>query len=191
MKYYVYKHVRLKDNTTFYIGKGKGDRFKSHTARNTYWNNIVKKDGGFNTIIVKDNLTEEEAFEFEKQLIFEIGLNNLTNLTEGGTGGNTRKGFSEEEYNAWLKNRSQIRMGKIGAWSGKTREDHSIKIKEKHADGRYSYDWLKAPKSEEHKKKLSEAAKNRIRPLLTCDKCGKQMVTNLSRHKNGKNCKSK
>lgn len=191
MEYYVYQHKRLKDDSIFYIGKGKGERFNSDVARNQYWNRIVRKDGGFKTEIIKDCLTNEEACELEIKLINEIGIDNLSNLAEGGNGGNTRKGFTEDEYQQWLKNKSNAQTGKTGWWKGKKRKEHSIKLKEKHLQGTYSYDWLKKPKSDEHKNSLSEAAKQRIRPMLKCDVCGMEMRTNLSRHKNGKNCKSK
>jgi hypothetical protein len=191
MEYYVYKHIRLKDGSTFYIGKGKGDRMYSADRRNVYWKRIVEKDGGFTAKLVKENLTNDEAFDLEKKLIAEIGIDNLTNMTEGGSGGDTRKGFTEDEYKVWLENKSKAQTGKEGWWKGKKRNEHSLKVKEKHSEGAYSYDWLKNPKSEEHKQKLSEAAKNRIRPMLKCDICGMEMKTNLSRHQRGKNCKQK
>jgi hypothetical protein len=191
MEYYVYKHIRLKDGSTFYIGKGKSDRMYSADGRNVYWKRIVEKDGGFTAKLVKENLTNEEALDLEKKLIAEIGIDNLANMTEGGNGGDTRKGFTENEYKVWLENKSKAQTGKEGWWKGKKRNEHSLKLKEKHLDGVYSYDWLKHPKSEEHKQKLSEAAKNRIRPMLKCHICGMEMKTNLSRHQNGKNCKQK
>lgn len=191
MEYYVYQHTRLKDGSIFYIGKGKGNRFNSDVRRNQYWNSIVKKDGGFRAEILKEGLSNEEACELEIQLINKIGIQNLSNLAEGGNGGNTRKGFTEEEYENWLKNKSDAQKGKRGYWRNKKRKTHSERIKQKHMEGKYSYDWLKNPKSEEHKKKISEASKKRIRPMLKCDVCGMEMKTNLTRHKNGKNCKQK
>jgi len=191
MEYYVYKHIRLKDKSIFYIGKGKGDRLDCSKNRNEHWNRIVSKDGGFISEIIKDNLSEEEAFNFETKIISEIGLENLTNMTEGGNGGDTRKTFTEGEYKVWLENKSKAQTGKEGWWKGKKRNEHSLKVKEKHSNGVYSYDWLKNPKSEETKQKMSDAAKNRIRPMLKCDMCGMEMKTNLSRHQKGKNCKQK
>ena len=66
MEYYVYCHKRLKDNSIFYIGKGKGDRFNSDIARNQYWNRIVKKDGGFISEIIKDNLTSIPIYKCKR-----------------------------------------------------------------------------------------------------------------------------
>ena len=61
MEYYVYKHIRLKDGSTFYIGKGKGERFSSENGRNGYWNRIVRNDKGFKAEIIKEGLGNEEA----------------------------------------------------------------------------------------------------------------------------------
>lgn len=91
--YYVYLHKRKKTDKIFYVGKGSknknGDRYNSVKNRNTRWNRIVEKDGGFDVEIYKDNLTEDEAYELEKKLIADIGLENLCNITEGGEGGDT------------------------------------------------------------------------------------------------------
>ena len=130
MEHYVYKHTRLKDGSTFYIGKGKGERFSSEDSRNGYWNRIVRNDKGFKAEIIKEGLSNEEACELEIKLIKDIGLSNLTNITEGGEGGDTRKGFTEEEYDLWLKRKSEAQKGKVGYWRGKKREKHSSKIEE-------------------------------------------------------------
>jgi hypothetical protein len=82
---YVYGHYRNDTNQLFYIGKGTGDRAWHTRRRNKYWNNIVKKHG-FTVKILEDGLTEEQAFETEKKLIAQVGLENLANLTEGGDG---------------------------------------------------------------------------------------------------------
>lgn len=116
-------------------------------------------------------------------------MNNLSNLAEGGKGGDTRKGFTEEEYQQWLKRKSESQKGKVGYWRGKERKKHSSKIEEKHKMGVYNYEWLSKPKSETHKLKLSESAMRRKRPMVKCDKCGMEVPnTHLAVHQRGKNC---
>lgn len=189
MEYYVYQHKRLKDNSIFYIGKGKGERFNSDVGRNQYWNRIVRKDGGFKAEIVKDCLTNEEACQLEIKLINEIGIDNLSNLAEGGNGGNTRKGFTEDEYQQWLKNKSEAQRGRVGYWKDKKRPEQSLKIKKARERGSYNSANYSNPKSDEHKKSLSEVAKNRIRKIVKCDRCGKEVPnTHLAVHKKGKKC---
>lgn len=189
MKYYVYRHKRLKDGSVFYIGKGKDGRFNNERGRNQYWQRIVKKDGGFTAEIIQDGLSNEDACKLEIQLINEIGLDNLSNIAEGGNGGDTRKGFTDEEYQRWLKNKSESRKGMTGYWKGKERPIHSKKIKENHQSGIYSYEWLSKPKSDEHKQKLSESAIQRKRPMVRCEKCGREVPdTHLAHHQRGKKC---
>lgn len=188
MEYYVYQHKRLKDDSIFYIGKGKGERFNSDVGRNHYWNRIVRKDGGFNAEIIKDSLTNEEACELEIKLINEIGIDNLSNLAEGGNGGNTRKGFTEDEYQQWLKNKSEAQKGKVGYWRDKKRPDHACKVKEAANSGSYKNNG-KVIRTDEWKKNQSIAASKRIRKIVKCDRCGMEVPnTHLAVHKKGKKC---
>ena len=99
--YYVYEHIRLDSMTCFYVGKGKRDRAYL-LNRNEHHDRISEKYGHI-VVIVKDCLTEQQAFELEKDLIdyyvFELGygidINNykgiddkhhLTNHMWGGQG---------------------------------------------------------------------------------------------------------
>jgi hypothetical protein len=82
---YVYGHYKADTGELFYIGKGTGKRAWVLDGRNPYWNNVVNKHGVEIKILYND-LTEEEAFNKEKELIQEIGLDNLTNILEGGQG---------------------------------------------------------------------------------------------------------
>jgi hypothetical protein len=189
MDYYVYKHIRLKDGSTFYVGKGRGNRIYAVNGRNDYWKRIVEKDGGFTTLLVKENISEEEAFELEKSIISQIGIENLTNMTEGGSGGDTRKGFTQDEYDMWIKHKSEAQTGKVGYWRDKKRDNHSVVLKRKHVDGVYDYNHLSAPKTEEHKQSLSKAALNRVRKKVVCDRCGIEIVdTHLKRHQISNKC---
>ena len=100
--YYVYEHIRLDKMEPFYIGKGKGER-----AYDLYRNDhhdAITDEYGHAVVIIADNLTEEEAFELERDTIedyiFNLGygidikgyddydheLPHLTNMTFGGEG---------------------------------------------------------------------------------------------------------
>lgn len=91
----VYGHYRKDDGTLFYIGKGKrakGDRNKRSRIRNgrsELWKRIVAKHGFFVKILF-DNLTEEEAFKIEIELIKKYGKmsegGQLANICDGGEG---------------------------------------------------------------------------------------------------------
>jgi hypothetical protein len=91
--FYVYAHRTADTNEIFYIGKGKKLNKRAQEGakrRSKYWNNVVSKHG-FVYEILFDNLTEEQAFDKEKELIAlygrrDIGTGTLVNLTDGGEG---------------------------------------------------------------------------------------------------------
>ena len=108
--YYVYIYYRLDTNEPFYVGMGHGDRWKrtDMTARghNKHFMNIINKIP-IAVVIIKDNLTEEQALGIEywtiNELVFEYGFSieikgnnsnnhycHLTNMTWGGKGGSGR-----------------------------------------------------------------------------------------------------
>lgn len=86
-KYYVYAHINKDNGEIFYIGKGTGDRCKSKT-RNFIWKKYVKVNKNWEPIIIKSNLTEDEAFDLELEKINEykrqIDGGTLTNILPGG-----------------------------------------------------------------------------------------------------------
>ena len=155
-EFYVYKHIRLDNNTCFYVGKGKGNRV-NFPKRNDFHNNICNKYG-YKVEIIKDGLTEEEAFKLEREIIedyvftFGYGIeitgyrnreNNkfLTNMTFGGEGTSGRKHSEEAKRKI-----SESEKGK------KISEETKRKLSEAHKGRQFS---------EETKRKLSEANKGK------------------------------
>lgn len=82
--FYVYLHKRPTDGTVFYVGKGKGRRAWTTKSRNFHWQNVVNKNGGFEVEILRQGMTEQEAFNYEAEVISKYGIENLTNQTLGG-----------------------------------------------------------------------------------------------------------
>lgn len=109
--YYIYAYWRLDTNTIFYIGKGKDDRWKKlNRPYNQHFTRIINKIP-IAVEILKGNLTEEEAFYWEEEiiqiLVVEYGYSinipknrgkeippHLVNMTWGGEGSS---GFSPSE----------------------------------------------------------------------------------------------
>jgi len=111
--YYIYglcEETGLALDNCFYIGKGKNDRLNDHfydcylDENTSYVQNLHKvrkilKLQSNNIEVysskIEKNLSENEAYELERFLIKEIGLENLTNIHPGGEGGREKK-LSEE-----------------------------------------------------------------------------------------------
>ena len=87
--FYVYLHKRKDDNSVFYIGKGRYSRAYQTAYRNKEWQSIVSSVGFYNEFAQK-NLSEEDAFKLEKDLIQQYGIENLANIMLGGDGGVSR-----------------------------------------------------------------------------------------------------
>lgn len=91
--YYVYCLANPEDNSTFYIGKGVGNRVFAHANGNLEDNSDSEKIEMIKSIkakglevehyIIRYGLTEKEAFEIEAALIDFAGIENLTNSVKG------------------------------------------------------------------------------------------------------------
>jgi hypothetical protein len=119
-KYYVYEWIRLDTNEPFYIGKGKGCRWRVLTrGNNKHFNNIVKSIPVVVNIL-HSNLNEKTAFEYECYYIWYyrdyIGYN-ITNINDGGEGNSGYK-HSPERI-------EKIKMNSTGKNNGMWGKHHS------------------------------------------------------------------
>lgn len=124
--YYVYMYLR-EDSTPYYVGKGKGNRYKEkHTVSIPSFDRIV---------IVKDSLTDQEAIALEKELIKfygrkDIGTGILRNLTDGGEGSNPgpesrkRMSIAKQNYVPWNKG---LKTGPISSDTRKVLSESATK----------------------------------------------------------------
>jgi hypothetical protein len=102
--FYTYAYLR-KNRTPYYIGKGSGNRIYSTKRR------LKPPKDKSRIIFLKQNLTEEEAFEHETYMIAvfgrkDLGTGILRNLTDGG------EGFSGLYWNEERKNSISKRFSK-------------------------------------------------------------------------------
>jgi hypothetical protein len=124
-EFYTYAYLR-KDGTPYYIGKGKGKRaFRRQRGER-------RPPSQDRILILKKNLTEEEAFRHERYMIFvfgrkDLGTGMLYNLTEGGEGasGLTR---NPESYSFTQTEAYREKMRKVMKRSGRVREFQPIAI---------------------------------------------------------------
>ena len=67
-EFYVYMYRRSDTNDVFYIGKGKGYRAEMINGHNDHCVKIANKYG-FSIDYVKKDISEQEAFDLERELI--------------------------------------------------------------------------------------------------------------------------
>lgn len=160
--FYTYAYLRL-DKTPYYIGKGTGSRAynKGHTVRRP-------EDLG-RILILKRNLTEEEAFTHEKYMIYvfgrkDIGTGILRNKTDGGEG---RPG-STPSSDTRLKV-SKAKMGERNPFYGKKHTLESRLGMSQNSKGDRNPNYGK-PKSPEVREKIAASNRGQKRSPETCKK---------------------
>lgn len=160
MNYYVYEYLR-KDGTPYYVGKGKGSRWKQ--AHNVV---VPPRD---RVKFVATDLSELDAFALEEQLILEYGRKDLgtgilRNQTSGGEGATPGP-----EVRAKL---SAVKLGKRPNNYGKKM---SYKKNRKWNRQGENHPMYGQSHTEEGRRKISEGIKaGWDRPIQTCPHCGKQ-----------------
>ena len=109
-EYYTYAYLR-EDRTPYYVGKGKGNRAYVKHGLHT----VPPKE---RILILKNNITEEDAFKHEVYMIAVFGRKDtktgiLHNRSEGGLGGDTGY-FGTERHKKDCEKRSGERNGFYG-----------------------------------------------------------------------------
>ena len=181
-KYYVYEYLR-KDGTPYYIGKGTG--FRAYAKNRAY-----KPSDKSRIQIIKENLTEQEAWDYEIELIAmygrkDLGTGILKNKTDGGEGGS----WSEErKLKLSITNKGRTPWNK-----GLTSDidDRVLNNSIERSKVRYSEETKKAfrkPKSEQGKANMSLGQKGKKYPKVPCKHCGllypsNSMASHLRKHK--------
>jgi hypothetical protein len=163
-RFYTYAYLRA-DRTPYYIGKGQGKRLYQKGKGEVY----PPKDKS-RIIFLKQNLTEEEAFEHEEYMIAvfgrkDLGTGILRNKTNGGEGSSGV--IQSKETRRKL---SEAKKGENNYWYGKRKEQHprygikhSEETKRKQSEsmkGENNPNYGKSP-SEETKRKQSEVKKGK------------------------------
>ena len=137
-KFFVYVDYRKDDGKPFYVGKGAEKRIKN-LHRNPLHTNIKKKHGMVRRILF-ENLSENESFEREIQLIQELQThidhgNGGANLTLGGEGVSGYKHTDEQK------------------------KKHSDLVKKLYEDPEYREKMKKLYEDPEYREKISESSK--------------------------------
>jgi len=200
-RFYTYAYLR-EDRTPYYIGKGKGNR-----AYKKYKGEIKLPKDKSRIILLKQNLTEEEAFKHEIYMISlfgrkDLGTGILRNKTNGGEGCsgmickedvklklrelNIGKKHTEESKKkmsefAKLRRHTEETKRKIGEASKNKKsmlgKNHTEETKKKLKEIN-----LGRKHSEKSKKKMSDAHKGRIYKSPTEEHRRKLSLANKGKH---------
>jgi len=119
MEYYTYAYLR-EDRTPYYIGKGKGNRAYKRTRKE-----LKSPKDKSRILILKQNLTEEEAFKHEIYMIAvfgrkDLGTGILRNRTNGGEGfsGAIHTPETKAKLSAAMKGENSPNYGKMWITNG-------------------------------------------------------------------------
>jgi len=156
--YYTYAYLR-EDRTPYYIGKGKTNRaYVTHRKRKGSHKPPPKEQ----ILILKSNLTEDEAFKHERYMIAVFGRKDLEtgilrNLTDGGEGSSGRKHSDLTKQKIKQKRKNQIISDNVKQKMSESRrgKKHSNKTKEKMSLSMTGKNKGKV-RSIEHRKLISE-----------------------------------
>lgn len=140
-EFYVYEYYMINTGEVFYIGKGKGKR--AYTGKRNKFCTDMMNTHDWNIRIVADNLTEEEAFHKEKELIKYYKENTTYRLTNQTSGGDGTSGFK-------MPRSAILKMSKMSKDKWKDEEYRNIQLWHRQ-NGIY--------KSKEFKEKISELTK--------------------------------
>ena len=223
---YIYITTNIINNKK-YIGKHKSLEFdENYKGSGIRLNQAINKYGinNFTTIILEQCFSEEELNEKEIYWINyydAVNDRNYYNIAEGGQGGNTYAGRTEEEMaitkmkiskansgenNGIAKNPDLVRGERNGMYGKKIKDvmseetynDWKEKISNSKKGTKFSDEQRKKMseyaknRPEEHRKKISEALKNREKNITkVCAICGKEFKTAIGNAKYSSDCKIK
>ena len=156
----VYLHRKQTDNSIFYVGVGNLKRAYSK-QRPDWWQRVVKKYG-YTIEIYKSDLTQEEAFQIEIELIakygrIDLGNGQLINQTKGGI---TVEGISEKVLNK--KKKSLKSVVRTQEWKDKISISHKGKVKSKEHRENIAKSLIGKKLPENVRQKMKQSNKSKI-----------------------------
>lgn len=172
--FYVYAWFIKETNEIFYIGKGRGNRYKTTHNRNKFFKDIYNTHDCDVTILL-EGLFEKEAFYYERVAISYIRNNTnnrLTNQTEGGEGAS---GYVPSE-----ETKRKMSISSKEKWNDESFREKIIKIRSD-PDGVY--------KSKEFREKISKLVTGCNNPNYG-HYWSDEQKEHLSKLKKGKNTRS-
>ena len=191
MKFYVYELIDPRNNKTFYVGKGSGNRVNKHELSIKKYNkditnniekyNIINSilNDGMNTKIkiVYESVNELDCYKKEENLIQEYGLSNLTNIHSSKNVTKiselVKKGLKKS-----YKNKARLDYIKTDEYRNKCRENNTGD-----KNPFYGKKWNELQRKNiilANKKEKTEEHKNKIRESLKQYEKTKEHKSNIS-----------
>lgn len=170
-KYYVYEYLR-EDDTPYYVGKGSGFR--------AYCKRPYKPNDKSRIKIIKEDLSEQEAFDLEIILIkkygrLDLGTGILKNKTPGGEGYSLS---SETKEKLSVANKGKTPWNKGLTASTDKRVNKNAKARSKVRYSEETKQAFRKPKSEQGKLNMSIGQTGKKYPKKACECCSKMIPTN-------------
>ena len=170
-EFYVYEWFRKDNGDIFHVGMGKGNRKDNTTNRNDYFKRIINKYE-CEVRIYKSNLSQQEAWDLEKERICELKSigQAYTNFHVGGSGGDTfthkPDELKERQIQQWRKSvmRNGGCSGERNSFYGRKHSEETKRIIGEKARERCKSGlnpMLGKKHTEESKRKMSENKKGK------------------------------
>lgn len=160
--WYAYVHSKP-DGVPFYVGKGTLRRARYLGERNEWHQRTVAKYGRCNIAIMLIRCeTEEVAFSVERALIAAYRRTGiaLCNWTDGGEGGSNPGPETRERLRIAARKRGISQATRDAAIKAKANKPLSDEQKRKQSESMMAF-WTTHVMTDQHRKNLSEAAKQR------------------------------
>lgn len=191
--YYIYALIDPRNDKPFYVGKGRGNRWKDHfrSVNNPSYKINKRKDKRIEEILTEGNLpyvryliedieNEDEAYDLEKFYVdFLYGKEGidiggiLTNINKGGKHPPNHKGKTYAEIYGPVEGerqrlkRAQLQKERGGYGPRVHTEENRRKMREGIKNSVKSQAHLHRPRNEELRRKISEANKGKFRLQTT------------------------
>ena len=180
----VYTHTRPDTGEVFYVGVGKKEtRAYSRHNRNNHWEMVVAKAGGFVVNVTHMDICYSEALCIEKYLISFYGRSDfnqgpLVNKTDGGDGVENPSvrlaGPLHPNYGKKASDECRAKMREAAKRKPPVKKETLIKRSVAVSGSRNPMygrsgvlsPWYGVKKTEEHRRKLSEAKKGKPCPAI-------------------------
>lgn len=184
--YYVYIWYIKNTNEIFYVGKGKGKRYKDLSSRNKFFTDMYNSHN-CDVKKIYENLTEEEAFDKEAETIKWYRENTnyrLTNQTDGGEGTSGwvppqdfrdkqskihKEQWQDEEFKQKM---IAIRTDENGPYKSQEFRDKISQLVQGENNPNYNHYWTEEMKQHlSHVRKANGLSANENNPKATCVIC--------------------